>query len=420
MWLIYNTIQLLLSPLILLALPFVLFLRPSKSKNLFERLGIGLQPVAKTPETPVVWIHALSVGEVVSVFPLVQALRKKHPDMIIVFSSTTASGRELAASRIARLGIDVISSPLDLLPVVLLFLKRLRPDLFILVETDFWPNLLYSLHDRNIPALLVNGRISQKSMQSYNRFSFFFKPMFKKFTKICMQTSEDSSSMLSLGIDQEVIQTPGNLKYAIAEATTDNHPRTPLKKVKGHLLILCGSTHPGEEFVLIDAFCTLRNEYPHIRLAIAPRDISRTKEIEDAAKDRGLKVGCYSKDAHFGQDCLIIDTIGDLQYLYPVADIAFIGGSMVDLGGHNPLEAARHGVPTIFGPYMDNFSEISKDLLEQEASFQVTGKDTLQQVLETLIVSESFRRNTGKKGATCFIRHKDVIANHLAIIEKYL
>ena len=420
MWLIYNIIQLFLLPFFVLALPLILLLRPAKSRNFFQRLGIGLIPAAIEPETPVIWIHALSVGEVLSVYPLVQALRRKRPDAVIVFSATTASGRELAGRRITPLGVDVISSPLDILPVVLRFLKRIRPDLFILVETDFWPNLIYSLHYQKIPALLVNGRISQKSMQSYNRFSFFFNPMFRRFSKICMQTAEDADNMLSLGLDREVIQTPGNLKYALAETATDSIRKSVLQAANEHLLLLCGSTHPGEETILLDVFCILKDSYQDIHLAIAPRDISRAKEIGASAHDKGLKVGYYSTDTHAETDCLVIDTIGDLQNLYPVADIAFIGGSMVNLGGHNPLEAVRHGVPTVFGPYMDNFSEISKELLDHEASFQVQDKDSLRHVLEQLIVSYSFRRKTGEKGAACFRQHQDVITNHLAIIEKYL
>lgn len=235
-----------------------------------------------------------------------------------------------------------------------------------------------------------------------------------------MQTTEDSVTMLSLGVDREAIQTPGNLKYAMSDSSSDSSPRPTLKPQKVGLLILCGSTHPGEETILLDVFCRMKNTHPDIHLAIAPRDISRSKEIGDSAHGKGLKTAYYSTAPDAVPDCLIVDTLGDLQYLYPVADIAFIGGSMVDLGGHNPLEAARHGVPTVFGLYMDNFSEITRELLDQKASFQVEGEDSLQEVLETLVVSDSLRTNTGEKGAACFSRHKDVIADHLAIIEQYL
>ncbi len=420
MRLFYTILQLLLSPLALLFLVYIYFTRKEQWHVLISRLGHGLTALSHGDKRgPVIWIHALSVGETTSAIPLIKALSSQDPQICIVFSVTTASGRQLAEEKIKTLADMIVPFPLDIPFVVGRFIKKIKPDLFILVETDFWPNILGSFRANNIPALLVNGRISDKSMRRYRRFPFFFKPMFNQFSALCMQTQADADNMLHLGINRSKLKTLGNLKYQSGLAT-GLRSSPPFALPKGHLLILCGSTHAGEERVILEVYRELLSKHHHLNLVIAPRHPSRTDAIASLAATFGFTTTRYSQAPNPLEDILLVDTIGDLAGLYSASDIAFIGGSLVPEGGHNPLEAAGCGIPTVFGRFMDDFQEISRELIENEAAFQVTGKDSLFAILDKLVNSDLFRKTSGEN-ALCYMNHyKNVIPAHLEIIKKYL
>ena len=248
MRLFYNLFQFVCLPILLLFIASVLLFRPEKRTVIWHRLGFGLHSAAKSLRcSKTIWIHALSVGEVTSALPLIKALHANEPSISLVFSATTVSGLHLAYEKISPYVDAVFASPIDLLPVVRHFIHHIQPNLFILIETDFWPNILGQLSQSNVPSILINGRVSEKSMQTYLRYGFFFKPMFDTFDLLCVQTSTDAANLQRLGISKNKLKTLGNLKYstdfeesptvaAIEQLTPDNH-----------ILILCGSTHRGEE-----------------------------------------------------------------------------------------------------------------------------------------------------------------------------
>lgn len=420
MRLLYNTMQLLSAPLLLLALP-VLLCRPNRRRKLLQRCGSGL-PGPGAYSGRVIWIHALSVGEVTSALPLVRALRSELPDDTIIFSATTTSGRDLAETRVAPFVDTVIAFPFDILPVVRHFIKQIAPDLFILVETDFWPNLLSELSAASVPTVLVNGRISARSMRSYQRFALFFRPLFDKFDLLCMQTAAAAAAMRQLGIADGKVRTLGNLKWVApksGEVPGSEAPPTLAGRGPEQLLILCGSTHPGEEELLLACGQTLARRYA-IHLAIAPRRIERSGELLRLASQFGLSATLLTRQTTAGTTVTIIDTIGDLAGLYSCADVAFIGGSLVPEGGHNPVEAAREGCPILFGPHMEDFAEISDELLACQAAFQVRDKKTLLTTLEQLIRSPDLRRATGLHAQECSRHQGNVIDSHLALIRELL
>lgn len=419
MLLIYNLIQLLFVPLILLVLPVYLIRRPEKCKSILPKLGYKLERIDKQGK-PVVWFHALSVGEVTSVLPLIQQLKQESGDTaIIVFSVSTVSGHQLANRLLSPYCDRLIYAPLDIFFIVRRFLRKIDPDLFILVETDFWPNLLHSLAASNIPPLLVNGRVSDSSINKYNRFRFFFYPIFDQFDFLCMQTAADADKMTGLGISGQKVKVLGNLKFAESLKQTSTAPdKSPFPE--NHLTILAGSTHDGEERILIDIFKSLCVDCSEIHLAVAPRNITRVDEITALAESCGLTSNRYSTPSDHASDITIIDTIGDLSGLYGYGDICFIGGSLIDEGGHNPIEAARCGKPVIFGPHMDDFLEISEGLIEAGGAFQVAHQSELQQVLASLISSEPERTGLGRKSIDFVSRHQHVITDHLSIIRPYL
>ena len=420
MFLFYNIITLLLMPLLLLWLLIHLFLNPEKRAVIPQRLGLGLVlPESRKENT--IWIHALSVGEITSAALLVKQLyQNRGASTTIIFSTTTVSGHKLARQQIIPYCDALIYAPLDFLPVVRHFQRKIQPDLFVLIETDFWPNLLHTLADSGTRLLLFNGRISDNSMQRYQRFSFFFTRVFDTFTLLCMQTDNDVKKMVRLGIAREKSTTLGNLKFGNEPAAERVNNSTERIFAREGTYIFAGSTHAGEEELILDAFVALRTaSAEHPRLVLAPRNISRCDEVVALTEKRDLPFTRFSS-ATDGSDVIIVDTIGDLPALYRYADLSFIGGSLVDQGGHNPLEAARFGKPVLFGPYMDDFSEISRQLQECGAARLVNDGPELSQCLAELSNDATVRKEMGRRARAYTAGHEHVVGDHLKLIDSYL
>uniref|UniRef100_UPI004056202D 3-deoxy-D-manno-octulosonic acid transferase n=1 Tax=Candidatus Electronema sp. TaxID=2698783 RepID=UPI004056202D len=388
--------------------------------RVLERLGLRL-PHLPVRQGPVIWIHALSVGEVTSALPLVKGIRESISPAQIVFTATTRSGKELAERLIAPHVDLVLFSPLDFPCAVRRYLDAIRPDLFILVETDFWPNWLRQLRQRQIPAMLVNGRISEKSFAAYRRFAFFFKPMFSCFSLLSMQTAQDRDKMLALGIPAERIVCFGNLKYdlparqaAPPDLAAAHDPRP---------VWVCGSTHPGEEELIFAAFQKIVGENPCVRplrLIIAPRKIERGEELLRLSRSFGLNAVLRSSDDVGAESCvLILNTIGELAGCYSLARLAFIGGSLVDEGGHNPIEAAAQGVPVLFGPHTEDFVEIARDLVDCGGAKVVTA-ETLAETAATILSDDAL--HTAMSGAALDLveRQRGGVERHVQAVRQLL
>lgn len=373
---------------------------------------------------PRVWVHALSVGEVASCRSLVRGLRKALPSGAIIFSTTTSSGDRFAR-QVLQDHVDLFFAfPFDLPWVVNAFLDRLQPDLFVLVETDFWPNFLWGLKKRQVPAILVNGRISDKSLAWYRRGKFFFGPLFAWFAMLAMQTREDGDMMVALGVPRDRVQVTGNLKFDVAAAeAVDGTPaisRLDLGLEEHGLLWVAGSTHAGEEEIILRAYGRLRIRFPDLQLILAPRNIERAGLVADLAREEGLTPVRRTMPGSRPCALLILDTMGELARVYALCDVVFIGGSLVDEGGHNPLEPAVHGKPVLFGPHMEDFDEIVGDLLAKGAASQVEGEGDLVNSLTSLLGNEQARRNMGEKGARLVRQNQGATARHVEIITAQL
>jgi 3-deoxy-D-manno-octulosonic-acid transferase len=415
---LYNIAQLLLGLLCFPLIAVVVAASPKYRRRIPKRLGWGLLP-ANTPSSmpgkKTIWVHALSVGEVTSSLPLIRGIRETF-NINLVFSVTTRTGYKLAEDIITPFVDRIIPFPLDILPVVRHFITCVQPDFFILVETDFWPNLLAVLQKKKIPAILVNGRISRKSKDFYRRFGFFFRILFNSFSALSMQTTVDRENMISLGVPENRIYNLGNLKFDTA----------PLPGKKTDLFppgirIVAGSTHRGEEEDLLLTYTRLKNNRQGLSLVIAPRDISRGKEIKRLAESLGLAVSCYSQGFRNPlPELFVLDTIGELAGYYQTCDIAFVGGSLVDQGGHNPIEPAVAGVPVLFGPHMEDFAEVADDLLAARGALRVHDADSLFHTLERLLDDPVFRMTTGAAAAAHIQEKQGVIERHLELIRKFL
>jgi 3-deoxy-D-manno-octulosonic-acid transferase len=267
--------------------------------------------------------------------------------------------------------------------------------------------------------MLVNGRISQKSFASYKRFRFFFLPMFRCFTLFSMQTAKDSDKMIELGIAPDKILTLGNLKYDmdITHNTESQLERFTLDIDAQPAIFICGSTHRGEEKIIFSAFAQLLKEH-NLFLILAPRDISRGKELVQLAGLFGLKARTRSSRST-GGNVLILDTIGELASCYRLAQLAFVGGSLVDRGGHNPIEPAAFGVPVLFGRHMEDFSEIADELVEKGGARMVT-EPTLTQIASEILTSNTVHLSMAEKALSLVRKHRGCMANHIQVIRQLL
>lgn len=404
------------------------------------RFGFGLDArLAEQSRSPAagrkktIWIHALSVGEVLSAQPLVKGIRAAWPETVIVFSAATMTG-EVLARQTMRHSVDIfVPFPLDLLCSVKYFLRRLRPDLFILIETDLWPNFIYQLKKKNIPSLLINGRISEKSFAGYRKLRFFFLPLFASFRFISMQTAADAEKIIELGVPRKNVRALGNLKYdaVMPEKSywrgrldrSGSRPRDfsipPAKTIW-----IAGSTHPGEEAVVLAVFKRLALLFPDLFLVVAPRQVDRGREITETAQRLGLTSRRRSKpqtdEDQPAAPILILDTMGELSEMYEFCDIAFIGGSLVPDGGHNPLEPAAFGKAIIFGPHMNDFTEISRDLLENKAAVICSNEEELFTRMQFWLAEPAARMKTGLHGLALVNLHQGVTARHVELIRDIL
>ncbi len=400
-------------------------LTPKYRNRSGKRLGfaLGARPGGSAPALPRIWVHALSVGEVASARNLVQELRRNYPQGIIIFSAATRSGESFARA-ILREHVDCFAPfPFDLLWSVKRLVSWVKPDLFVLVETDFWPNFLRELNRRGIPCLLVNGRVSESSLVRYRRFRWLFRPLFNSFQALAMQTEQDAISMRQLGVDPARLAVLGNLKYDAAlsgSCVKAGLDRAALQIPEQALVWVAGSTHRGEEEIIFAAFQKLARSCANLFLVVAPRNVERGAELAAMAARRGLSAFRRSLGGAGEGSVLILDTLGELSSVYDLCDVAFVGGSLVPERGHNPLEPAVYGKPVLFGPFMEDFAEISRDLLAVGGARQVHDAEGLCAGLSLLLADPAERERTGRQAQGLIASRRGVTEAHIALIRGIL
>ncbi len=363
---------------VLLYLPFYAFrikvLRREKI-HLGERLGFGLR--SRSASSPGLWIHAVSVGEVLSLRSLVQELKKRHPSWGVQFSSLTNTGIKVARERLP--GVDlVLFSPLDFAWVVRRFFRAIKPQAFILAESEFWPNFLNVAKKQGIPVLLVNGRISDRSFMRYKKLKPLARRILSRVDLFLVQTETDRAKLEQLGVQPERIQVAGNLKTEVSLPVFTAEEVFQLKRglniIGEKKIVVAGSTRKGEEDLLLHAFREARRIRPDLLFIIAPRHTDRLNELEKACQNHEFRVVRRTQGPPWQEwDILILDTIGELAQFYALGDVAFVGGSLVPWGGHNFLEPAFYEKPVFFGPHMHNFAYLA-DLFIKAGAARTTQK----------------------------------------------
>ncbi|MFO7560250.1 MAG: 3-deoxy-D-manno-octulosonic acid transferase [Desulfobacterales bacterium] len=426
MILIYNILMfiaiLLLSPFIFLLCIF----SDKRRKTVLQRIGISRLPERlESPNLKPIWIHALSVGEVLSAVPLVKAVKKKAGQRPVCFSASTKTGFEIAGNRLSADTDGIFFFPYDLFFSVRHRINQINPCAVVLIETDIWPNFLHELNRKKIPISLVNARLSDRSFSGYRRFFWIFRPLFLTFSKICVQSAIDAERFRKLGIPEAKIKLTGNIKFQQAAAPMSEGERLQLKnrmKIRpDQTVFLAGSTHPEDETVLLTAFSSLKAIQPNLLLIIAPRNPERSNSVRRVFSEKkfrsfGLKE-IETMESGKKIDVIVVDRIGLLGTLYAISDISFIGGSFGTEGGHNPLEPAVYSKPILFGPDMHDFREISALLLEAGGAKMVSDPENLCYAVSGLIEHADTAAIMGEQAFQVFSANKCAVNNTLKEIE---
>ena len=392
MWyFLYNLVLVAASPIILA----ILVAKKRCRRGLPQRLGLEslsrLSRVSHRPDQPdrsVIWVHAVSLGEVVAVAPLVKELHRRNPGYRFIVSTFTETGREAVEQRLATVA-EHQYAPLDFPWVVKRFVRRWQPSLYIFVETELWPNLLRALRRRGVPTVLVNGRLSTRSYvrQQWGPVRSFYRTMLRTVSLYLMQSDRDVERVVSLGADAQLVRRTGNIKFdqPMPEPSGSGISRADLG-VEGHeQLLVAGSTHSGEEEAIVAAYRLIVAACPSAVLLLAPRHIERVGQVEAMIREQGMPVQRRSsvhKEGAIpgnGPRVIILDTRGELASVYREAAVAFVGGTLVPIGGHNLLEPAVWAKPVLFGPYTDNCAEIADLLSQGGGGVRVTDAETLAQ-----------------------------------------
>ncbi len=377
----------------LLWTPFLVFSMavawPLKNGRINERLALKL-PSAPLEEGNI-WVHALSVGEVVSAIPLVNAINLKYPDRDVVFTVATSMGMSLARRRLQGKVKVLFTMPVDNWWSVGRAVDYVRPAIFVLVETDIWPALVDHLRKKRVPSILVNGRISPRTFRAYRRFSFIVRKMFAPFQSCLMQSDLDRERLLRIGTAPDKVSTVGNIKFDHAWAPMGLKERESWLDLLGlgheNLIWVAGSTHRNEEETLFGVLAKLKSSFPALRLILAPRRIEESRDILELARDMGLTAVLkteLSKNRH-PYDVIILDTLGELGRIYGLGMLSFVGGSLAPIGGHNLLEPAGFGCPVLFGPHTHNFVAMSEALIDSGGGWRVQDGKELFEAMKTLL-----------------------------------
>jgi 3-deoxy-D-manno-octulosonic-acid transferase len=414
----------LLAASLLLGLPYWMFGKRRHGKyreGLGERLG-KVPPRLQSPSKTAIWVHAVSVGEVLAVSELVRELRSQFPNYKVVVSTTTATGQKLAIKYFGE--ESVFYFPLDLGFAIQPYLSFLRPGLIVLAETEFWPNFLRLAHASGARIAVVNARISDRSRPGYHRFRWIWKRVLQNVDIFLAQTKEDAARLCDIGAPVERVQISGNLKFDMPAPILPAivvSLRSTFQKVGAGPIVVCGSTAEGEEDLLLRTFENVRASHPAAVMILAPRRPERFEEVARLLEQ--LSIRFWRRSLWNGEPIsggvFLVDSIGELASLYALADVAFVGGSLVPRGGHNIIEPAQHGAPIMVGNHTENFRDIVS-LFQNQNAVRVVGPAEFPVVLMELLSNDEERMALGRRGAETLLSQMGATVKTLRALEQLL
>ncbi len=402
-------------------MPFQILRRKGRG-GWWQRLGNFSLPLQEALRgNHPIWVHAVSVGEVLAVRGLISRIQSRFPQEKIVLSTVTPAGFGVA-QQMKNDRLIVIFAPVDLSLVVRRFIDLINPKLYLATETEIWPSLFCVLQRREIPIILVNGRISDRSYQGYQKIRSFIKRILAGVTNFCMQSEADAERIIELGARPERVMTAGNLKFdeSYQDVSADD-PRFRL--FRESLVWIAGSTHPGEEEILLKVLSSLSQRFPQLRLVIAPRHRERSRDITRIAGQFGFHPVLWTQMGPGdlpSQTVVIIDTIGQLRFLYALADVVFVGKSFKVGGGQNIIEPAFYGKPMIVGPLMQNFKNITDIFLKEKAMIQVRDTGSFHQQMIRLLEDPALRKQMGENARLVIRNYQGATDRTLNVIVQNL
>lgn len=428
MYLVYSLLSVVV---FVLVSPYFLYRALRQGKYIGSlRQRLGSLPVALNVDgEESIWIHAVSVGEALTVRALVTDLRDRYPRLRIFLSTTTITGQQVARASVQHVD-GVFYMPFDWAFAVRRTLRAVNPRMFVMMETEIWPNLLRLCKEQGVKTVLINGRISSRSYPRYRLIRPFFRRVLRNIDRFCVQSDESARRVVSLGADPLRVTVTGSLKFDSLQVPPPGAQRRPRERVlrffrlsPHRVVVVAGSTVRGEEAAVFKAFSRVKVAAPGALAIIAPRQPERFGEVERLARDAGFVTARRSQlpiDAEPRADVVILDTIGELAQLYQVATTVFVGGSLVPYGGHNILEPAVHGKPMVFGPHMDNFKEIAEGFVANEAAIQAQSARDFEEHMVSLVTDPVRRARLGAAARALVESNRGAKDKTLAVIAELL
>ncbi|PKH23903.1 3-deoxy-D-manno-octulosonic acid transferase [Enterobacterales bacterium CwR94] len=416
---LYTALLYLIQPLIWLRLWLRGRKAPAYRKRWAERYGFCAGKVAPNG----ILLHSVSVGETLAAVPLVRALRHRYPTLPITVTTMTPTGSERAHSAFGK-DVHHVYLPYDLPGSLRRFLDTVNPRLVIIMETELWPNFITTLHERKIPLVIANARLSERSAKGYGKLGKFMRQLLQRITLIAAQNQEDGDRFIQLGLKRSQLTVTGSLKFDIsvtpelaARAVTLRRQWAPRRPVW-----IATSTHEGEEDIILRAHRQLLETFPNLLLILVPRHPERFSTARELTQKLGFSfTQRSSNEIPSGSTQVVIgDTMGELMLLYGIADLAFVGGSLVERGGHNPLEPAAHAIPVLMGPHTWNFKDICAKLQQAEGLITVADADAIVKEVSTLLTDEDYRLWYGRHAVDVLHQNQGALHRLLELLEPYL
>lgn len=418
----YHILSLLVALVLVPAFTFLSIF--SKHKFKFLRHHFGFISKTKKQEGKTLWLYALSLGEVKAAAPVLNKIHEKNPNLKIVVSVTTDSGYEGALQHL-KMAESIFFHPLDCMPFTWLALGRIQPDIFVVTDTGFWPGLIDQLHNQKIPLILLNGRISHRSARGYLKAGSLFKNMFQQFDRLCMQNHNSQQAIVALGVNPEKITVVGDPKFDALRPMTDNEKcrlQQTFKLKEGTPVWIAGSTHAGEEEIILDAHQHLREKHPDLVLILAPRRIERIGEVIALLEKKTLSFCRRSLlENSAPESVILLDTMGELADIYSLGQVAFIGRSLIEPGGgHSLIEPLANGLAVLHGPHIENIGPIADEAHKSGLAFTVKNAKEIQEKVHALLEQKEHRRELAAKAKSFINDQRGAAEKMAATILKFL
>jgi 3-deoxy-D-manno-octulosonic-acid transferase len=418
----YSFALILISPLIVF---YLYVLRGKKNKgyraHFKERFGFVSKSLFTSKGKPLV-VHCASVGEVLAAAPLIKALQKQHPQLNILITCNTPTGREQIINQFKNT-VACSYLPMDFAFSTARFLKRINPQALCILETELWPNLMAISHKKNIPVLVLNARLSEKSQQGYQKVAKLTQIIMRSITVLASHNKKDAERFIELGLPPSKSHVTGSIKFDISPSNEQLASVEVLKaqyKTQERFVWVAGSTHPLEHEMILNAHQQLLKKHPNSLLVIAPRHPEQFDKVADTLAQSTLSFSRRSNNNYQNEHVLLADTLGELQCLYGAGNVSYVGGSLIRRGGHNPLEAAAFSVGVITGPHTYNFDHIYPELIKLKGAVAVENTDELATQLINLSQNTKACQTLGNKAQQCVLKNQGAIKKTLTIINQYL